>query len=155
MGNIRLYLKPNEKIFINGAVLKVDRKVSFELLNDVTFLLEAHVMQKEDATTPLKQLYFVVHMMLMHPENTEQAEAIFKTMVANLLDTVQTPKLLSGVKQVDVEVSTGKPFNALKVVRDLIAIEEKILNPEAEEKPVEFVARNGTTKVDELQKKAS
>ena len=155
MGNIRLYLKPNEKIFINGAVLKVDRKVSFELLNDVTFLLEAHVMQKEDATTPLKQLYFVIQMMLMHPENTKQAEAIFKTMIANLLDTVETPKLLSGVKQVDVEISTGKPFNALKAVRDLIEIEEKVLDPDAKDKPVEFVARNGTSKVDELQKKAS
>ncbi|MGL2349569.1 flagellar biosynthesis repressor FlbT [Helicobacter pylori] len=35
-----LTLKPNEKIFINGAILRVDRKVTFELLNDVTFLLE-------------------------------------------------------------------------------------------------------------------
>ena len=59
MGNIHLYLRANERIFINGAVFKVDRKVSIELLNDTTFLLENHILQKEDATTPLKQLYLL------------------------------------------------------------------------------------------------
>ena len=44
MSNMRLYLRPGEKLYINGAVIRVDRKVSIELLNDVTFLLENHVM---------------------------------------------------------------------------------------------------------------
>ena len=44
---LKISLKPNEKIYINGAVLKVDRKVSIELLNDVQFLLENHVLQAE------------------------------------------------------------------------------------------------------------
>ncbi len=139
MGNIRLYLKANEKIFINGAVLKVDRKVSFELLNDATFLLENHVMQKEDANTPFKQLYFVVQMMLMHPVNTEQPERVFKTMVKNLLDTLETPELISGIKNVDIDVSTGKHFNALKQIRELIAVEEKIINPLPENSAMELL----------------
>ena len=42
---LKISLKPNEKIYINGAVLRVDRKVSIELLNDVQFLLENHVLQ--------------------------------------------------------------------------------------------------------------
>jgi flagellar protein FlbT len=133
VGNIRIYLKPNEKIFINGAVLKVDRKVSFELLNDVTFLLESHVMQKEDANTPIKQLYFVVQMMLMHPIDIEQPMALFKSMTANLLRTVQTQELVTGLKNIDVEVSTGKYFTGLKLIREMIPLEEEILG--AEETP--------------------
>ena len=129
MGNIQLYLKANEKIFINGAVLKVDRKVSFELLNDVTFLLESNVIQKEDADTAMKQLYFVVQLMLMHPADIDQPMTMFKTMVSGLLATLETPELIKGVKEVDVEVSTGKYFAALKIVRNLIAIEAEILNP--------------------------
>ena len=140
MGNIRLYLKANEKIFINGAVIKVDRKVSFELLNDVTFLLESHVMQKEDANTPFKQLYFVVQMMLMHPENTTQPKAIFKKMINNLLETLENRELISGVKEVDVEVSTDKSFNALKTIRNLITVEDKILNPETNNTSINLVA---------------
>ena len=53
---LRISLKAGEKIFINGAVLRVDRKVALEFLNDVTFLLENHVLQPEEAKTPLRQL---------------------------------------------------------------------------------------------------
>lgn len=62
-----LHLRAGEKLYLNGAVIKVDRKVSIEILNDVTFLLASHVMQPADATTPLRQLYFVVQSALMDP----------------------------------------------------------------------------------------
>ena len=44
-GTLKITLKPNEKLYINGAVIRADRKVSLEFLNDVQFLLEAHVLQ--------------------------------------------------------------------------------------------------------------
>ena len=64
---LKISLKPNEKIYINGAVIRVDRKVTVELMNDVQFLLESHVIQADDASTPLKQLYFILQVMLMNP----------------------------------------------------------------------------------------
>ncbi|MEM7288881.1 MAG: flagellar biosynthesis repressor FlbT [Pseudomonadota bacterium] len=128
MSTIRLYLKANEKIFINGAVLQVDRKVAFDLLNDATFLLENHVMQKEQADTPLKQLYFVVQLMMMHPSDRENTYKMFSGMIENLLENLETVDLISGVKDVDVDVRTGKEFNALKTLRNLFPIEEEILN---------------------------
>ena len=70
---LRISLKSGERIFVNGAVLRVDRKVAVEFLNDVTFLLENHVLQPEDATTPLKQLYFIAQMILINPEGAEQS----------------------------------------------------------------------------------
>ena len=128
MGNIRLYLKANEKIFLNGAVLQVDRKVAFELLNDATFLLENHVMQKEDANTPIKQLYFVVQLMMIHPNDKEQATLLFAQMIRNLSATLQTQALIDGVEQVKEEVENGKEFNALKIIRGMFPIEEEILS---------------------------
>ena len=50
-GAFKISLKANERIFINGAVVRVDRKTSLEFLNDVDFLLENHVLQAADATT--------------------------------------------------------------------------------------------------------
>ena len=64
---MNITLRAGERIYINGAVLRVDRKATLELMNDATFLLETHVMQAEDATTPLRQIYFVVQVMLMDP----------------------------------------------------------------------------------------
>ena len=98
MGNIKLYLRANERIFINGAVLRVDRKVSIELLNDTSFLLENHIMQKEDATTPFKQLYFVVQLLLMDPVNTEPSKKMFRNMVSDILETLENEDLKEGIK---------------------------------------------------------
>ncbi len=81
---MNISLRRGEKIYINGAVVRPDRKVCIELLNDVTFLLENHVMQASDASTPLKQLYFVVQLMLISPNDTTEAMALFEQMSAVL-----------------------------------------------------------------------
>jgi flagellar protein FlbT len=70
--------KPSERIFINGAVIRVDRKVSLELLDDLNFRLESHVPQAEEATTPLRQIYFISQTMLMDPANAETTSDVFR-----------------------------------------------------------------------------
>lgn len=126
--SLRISLKSGEKIFINGAVLRVDRKVSLEFLNDVTFLLENHVLQPADATTPLRQLYFIVQMMLINPEGADQSMNMFKKSVMMLLNCFQNEEIRGELKRVDEIVSGGKPFEALKVIRKLYPLEDAILN---------------------------
>ncbi len=74
---MHITLRANEKIFINGAVLKVDRKTSIELMNDAVFLLEAHVMLERDATTPLRQLYYIVQLMLIEARERRENRTMF------------------------------------------------------------------------------
>lgn len=126
--SLRISLKSGEKIFINGAVLRVDRKVSLEFMNDVTFLLENHVLQPEDATTPLRQLYFIVQMMLINPEGIEQSTAMFKKSVMMLLNCFQNEEICAELKIIDEVVSGKKPFEALKLIRRLYPLEDTILN---------------------------
>ncbi len=70
---MKVSLRAGELIYVNGAVLRVDRKVAIELVNDVMFLLEGQVMQAADATTALRQLYFIVQLMLMNPTDHQDA----------------------------------------------------------------------------------
>jgi flagellar protein FlbT len=125
---LRISLKSGERIFINGAVLRVDRKVALEFLNDVTFLLENHVLQPEDATTPLRQLYFIAQMILINPEGKEQSASLFRKSVSMLLNCFQNEEILAELKRVDGMVASGRAFDALKAIRSLYAIEDKILN---------------------------
>jgi len=125
---LRISLKSGEKIFINGAVLRVDRKVSLEFLNDVTFLLENHVLQLEDTTTPLRQLYFIVQMMLINPEGKEQSLTLFRKSITMLLATFKNEEIRSELKRIDATVSSGRPFDALKTIRGLYPKEETILS---------------------------
>lgn len=127
-GTLRISLKAGEKIFINGAVLKVDRKTSLEFLNDVTFLLENHVIQPEEATTPLRQLYFIAQMMLINPEGMPQTTAMFRKSVAMLLGCFTNERIRSELKIIEETVSKGRPFDALKAIRALYPIEDAILD---------------------------
>ncbi len=125
---LRISLKSGEKIFINGAVLRVDRKVALEFLNDVTFLLENHVLQPEDTTTPLRQLYFIAQMMLINPEGKDQSMALFRKSIMMLLSCFRNEEILAELKRIDAMVSSGRPFDALKAIRTLYPAEERVLS---------------------------
>lgn len=125
---LRISLKSGERIFINGAVLRVDRKVALEFLNDVTFLLENHVLQPEDATTPLRQLYFIAQMILINPDGKEQSTALFRKSVSMLLNCFENEEILAELKRVDGLVASGRAFDALKAIRGLYPTEDRILN---------------------------
>ncbi|MFT4080070.1 flagellar biosynthesis repressor FlbT [Rhodomicrobium sp.] len=113
-------LKPGERIFINGAVLRADRKVSVEFLNDVAFLLEAYVMQAERATTPVRQLYFLIQAMLIEPKS---ADSVKKSVVEMILElgVGASHELGAALDQVEQLVDGGRYFDALKVLRPFVA----------------------------------
>ena len=121
-------LKSGERIYINGAVVRADRKVSIEFLNDVTFLLEAHVMQPEQTTTPFRQLYFIVQTMLMDPTDTAAARQLFDSAHANLCGALTNPELLVALLEVRPLVDAKRYFEGLKTLRSCFAKEEEILH---------------------------
>lgn len=127
MRSIHLSLRAGERIFINGAVLRVDRKVSLELLNEATFLLEHHVLQVEDATTPLRQLYFVVQSILIEPERAETALGLFRGLHEGMTKSFENAEILGGLQKVAELVEGGKAFEALRALRALQPIEDEIL----------------------------
>jgi flagellar biosynthesis repressor protein FlbT len=124
---LKISLKPNEKLYVNGAVLRVDRKVSIELLNDVQFLLENHVLQAEDASTPLRQLYFIVQIMLMNPEGAGEARAMFRKSLPLLLASFADEQIRAALKHVDQLVGEDHVYDALKAIRALYALERHII----------------------------
>jgi flagellar protein FlbT len=122
-GGLKITLRAGERIFVNGGVLKVDRKVSIELMNDVIFLLEQHVMKPEETTTPMRQLYFMVQMMLMDPALHMKARTMAKESVTNLLANISDGKVRQGLMDVGELLDADRPFEALKKVRTLLPLE--------------------------------
>jgi len=124
---MKISLRAGERIYINGAVLCVDRKVSVELVNDVMFLLEGQVMQAADATTAMRQLYFIVQLMLMNPTDVVAAAALYGEHHAALLALCESREMLDGLAAVDELVKTTRYFEALKRIRALFPVEDAIL----------------------------
>lgn len=130
MKTIQISLKAGEKIFVNGAVMRTDRKVKLEFLNDVTFLLENHVMLSDNATTPLKQLYFIVQTMLIDPTAAPGLRDMFQQASDAMKDTLENDMLIKGLLIIDDLIECGRTFAALKEIRALFPIEDKIINPQ-------------------------
>jgi flagellar protein FlbT len=124
---LKISLKPNEKIYLNGAVISVDRKVTIELLNDVQFLLQNHVLQPGEASTPLRQLYFMLQIMLMEPAGATQARDMFRKSLPLLLASFDDAHICATLKQVDRLVGEGHVYEALKAIRGLYPLEAQAL----------------------------
>lgn len=125
--SLQFRLKSGQRIYINGAVLRVDRKVAIEFLNDVTFMLDNHVIQVEDATTPLKQLYFSIQMVLMDPSTAESMRDVLNRMVEDATTAFTTPEILSELEKVRDLLGRERYFESLKILRGMFPREAEIL----------------------------
>lgn len=120
-------LRAGSRIYINGAVLKVDRRVNVELMNNVTFLLESHVIQPEEATTPLRQLYFAAQTALMSPEQQPEVRQVIENMMPKVQEAFENAQVLASLKNFDASCKSDRYFEALKSLRQAFPVEDAIL----------------------------
>lgn len=121
--SLKLSLKSGEKIYINGAIVRVDRKVSLELLNEATFLLQHHVLKVEDANTPLRQLYFIIQASLINPQAGRGTKDMGFASLSLLQNSIQDSRIQAGLLQVEDCLRKTRPFDALKIIRSLFVFE--------------------------------
>ncbi len=125
---MHITLRPNEKIYINGAVLRVDRTVSLEMMNDAVFLLESHVMLEHKATTPLRKLYFIAQLMLIEPKDLDAKKIMFNLQGLTVAGIYQDDaEIQAGLATVSDLVQRGRSFEALKVIRNLLPTEDGLI----------------------------
>ena len=124
---MHIVLRAGEKLYLNGAVFRADRKVALELLNEATFLLEAHVISVEKATTPLRQLYFIVQMMLMNPHDTTTTARLFDETVNRMMKTYDDATVSDALEQTRRFVETTRYFDALKVLRGVFTRDDALM----------------------------
>ena len=124
---MHINLRAGEKLYLNGAVLRSDRKVSLELMNDAVFLLEAHVMSPDKATTPLRQLYFVVQTMLMDPQGVARARLVFTASLEAMTAAYDDADVQTVLALCARQVAKDRFFDALKGLRGAFALDDALL----------------------------
>lgn len=123
----RVTLRAGERIFINGAVLRSEGRSSFEILNSVPYLLEHEIMQSQHAVTPLRQLYYVLQTMIMEPGGMETARGVYDDTMTWMVRAFENKAVLSGLESIKRHVAAGSPFEAIKILRTLVPLEDAIL----------------------------
>jgi len=123
-----IHLKRNEKLFLNGAVIRLDRRGSIELLNDAQFLMENHILQQEEAKTPLQQVYFIVQTMLMDPTNAHLTMYLFDAYAEKLLSLNFQPTYRELIIAIKKMVETSNYYGALKILRQSFQLDRQFTN---------------------------
>lgn len=119
-------VRPGERLFVNGAAMQFDRKVLVEFLNDVTFVLETHIIQPEQATTPLRQLYFVVQLNLIEPDKKASRRPLVDKTFGDAMAAFEDHVILDGLRAVRRLVEIDRNFEALKLLRKMFAREAEL-----------------------------
>jgi flagellar protein FlbT len=129
---MNITLRAGERIYVNGAVLRVDRKATLELMNDATFLLETHVMKADDATTPLRQIYFVVQVMLMDPSSASATSQLATSLIARAREAFDSAQIRRGLDGIVDLIGRARYFEAMKSLRAMYPLEQAEMFPSSD-----------------------
>lgn len=145
MKPILISLNAGDKLYLNGAVIKTSRKVSLELLNEATFLLQQHVMQVSQATTPSRQMYFIMQTMLMDPKNAPQTRPMLSKTISSLMEIFEDDEATALLRAVAEMLARDKLFEAMKTTRTLFKIEDRITGARSESPAIVASGHSDTT----------
>ena len=105
---LKLTLKPNEKVFIGGAVVQNgENPAELSILNDVPLLRGKDVLTEQDADSVCKQVYLCVQLMYMDRNNLSNYQRNYQSLIAELLVAVPAT--------VPVKTGTERPYSTSSV----------------------------------------
>lgn len=135
---LKIQLKPQERVIINGAVIEghPESRTEIVVLNNASVMRQKHILQEADADTPVKRLYFALQMLYIDDESRAQYEASFNQYFKDLAETLSLPTIKDSLALINETVAEARYYDAMKICRDLIKVEAelfKISNPMADD----------------------
>lgn len=125
--SLKLTLKPNEKVFIGGAVVQNgDSAAEFSILNDVPLLREKDILTEEMADSGCKRLYLCVQLMYIDSVNLASYQQTYRKLMAELIDAA--PSTVDYLAVINNELACGRYYQALKGARQLVEYEQELIN---------------------------
>lgn len=127
---LRLKLRPNERVVINGCVIRnEDRQTVLTVGNFAQILREKDILQPEQATTPGRAVYFRIQLLLLG----EGDAAALRTDAAAALGRLHQAFAASeGARQRVAEAAAALEredyYKALAALRELFAHEDRVLS---------------------------
>ncbi|HSK40410.1 MAG TPA: flagellar biosynthesis repressor FlbT [Arenibaculum sp.] len=125
---LKLRLKPNERVVINGCVVQNDnRRYTLTVGNFAQIIRGSDILQEEDADTPVRRAYFIIQTMLLDPASARTYEDVISTSMAKLYAAFQRPDICDRIMQAMHHVGEADYYQALVCLRPVMAYEETVL----------------------------
>ncbi|MCH8473724.1 MAG: flagellar biosynthesis repressor FlbT [Opitutales bacterium] len=124
---LKLKLKPNERVYISGALVRnIGPGAVLELMNEVPMLREKDILLEQDAVTPCQKLYLIVQTLYFDCPGEGILFESFKSLSEEIV--AAAPSLEKPLWQVGEKVQAGEHYPALKDLQKVITLESTLLS---------------------------
>ncbi|HEX3808065.1 MAG TPA: flagellar biosynthesis repressor FlbT [Rhizomicrobium sp.] len=126
---LKLSLKPGEKFVLNGAVLaNGDKRISLVIQNKACVLREKDIMQRGDAKTPARRIYFPIMMMYLDSEAADEHYNEFALRMTEFMGAIHNRQALAACVEISRDVMSGAYYKALMHCKKLFDFEQERLS---------------------------
>ena len=126
---LKLNLRANERVVINGALLTALKPTSLLINNQVSMLLERHIMRPEHANTPARRVYFAIQCAyIADPSERQVYLDQATTYIKDFEGATESSKVRGLLTDMRRHLEQRAYYDALKLCRDLITYEQIVLN---------------------------
>ena len=124
---LKITLKPDERLIIDGAVITNGGSTCSLLIdNNVPILRQKDIMRERDADSPSRRIYFVIQLMYIDTQNLTKYQETYWKLIDELVEAA--PRTLGLVDQISEHIICNRYYQALKLAKQLIYFEEEVLN---------------------------
>ena len=125
--SLKITLKPNERMIIDGAVITNGSKVTdFVIENKIPILRQSDILSEKDADSPCRRIYFSIQLMYVDKENQASHYANFLNLAQDIVKAA--PSMVGFVDQISEHISSNSYYQALKLTKKMIDYEQEVLN---------------------------
>ena len=126
---LKLTLKPGEKLVINGAVVQNgERRATMVVQNRASILRDRDILKPEEATTPVRRIYFAVMMLYLDERGERQWMEEFTARMTEFINVISNAEALADCVNVIKLVQARHYYKALLTCKKLMPFEDERLN---------------------------
>lgn len=123
---LRLTLKPNERILINGCVVRnSDRRQLLVIENHADIVREADLLGETEARTPVKEVYFFIQAALLDTSKRKKLVPIIQTKLAQLVPVFHD-EVGEHIFEAANHVSQADFYKGMRALRPLMEYEDRL-----------------------------
>jgi flagellar protein FlbT len=125
---LRLTLKPNEKIVINGCVIRNDdRRQLLTIENHADIVRGVDLLDEDEAGSPVKTVYYFIQTALLNPKVRDDLVPVIQKDLAALVPIFHE-EIGGHIFEAASHVSCADFYKAMRALRPLIKYEARLLD---------------------------
>lgn len=126
--SLKIKLKANERIIINGAVISSgNNSTEFLIESEANFLRDKDIMLQEDSNTPAGRIYFLIQAIYLEPVHKDRFYNDLLNAIADLQEATELLEIAEALSHVRYFVNNNEYYRALKHMQLVLQAEHCLL----------------------------